>query len=144
MTVGTVAVATVRKDGNMAIHLWCIVAAWLLVYASKLPLAVAMQRAGGYDNHHPRAQQAALTGWGARALAAHQNGFETFAPFAVAVLVAHLAGASTPVVDALAVTFVASRVVYVGCYVADLASLRSAVWTVGWLVTLGLFLAPVI
>jgi uncharacterized MAPEG superfamily protein len=128
----------------MAIHLWCIVAAWLVVYATKLPLAAAMHRAGGYDNRHPRAQQACLTGWGARSLAAHQNGFETFAPFAVAVLMAHLAGASATVVDALAVTFVASRLVYVGCYLADLASLRSAVWTVGWVATFGLFLSPLV
>ena len=128
----------------MAIHLWCIVAAWLVVYASKLPVAAAMQRAGGYDNHHPRTQQAGLTGWGARSLAAHQNGFETFAPFAVAVLMAHLVGASATVVDALAVTFVVSRLVYVGCYLADLAWLRSAVWMVGWVATFGLFLSPLV
>ena len=47
-------------------------------------LRKAMQRAGGYDNHLPRAQQAQLEGWGARSVAAHQNGFETFAPFAAA------------------------------------------------------------
>ena len=37
----------------MAIHLWCIVAAWVWVYAGKLPVAVAMQKTGGYDNRHP-------------------------------------------------------------------------------------------
>jgi uncharacterized MAPEG superfamily protein len=127
----------------MAIHFWCIVAAWVLIYAGKLPVAVAMQRAGGYDNHHPRAQQAALTGWGARSVAAHLNGFETFAPFAAAVLVAHICGAATGTVDLLAVVFVVSRVVYVGLYLADLASLRSMVWSVGWIATFGLFLTPV-
>lgn len=128
----------------MAIHLWCIAAAWILVYAGKLPVAVAMHKAGGYDNRHPRAQQAALTGWGARSVAAHLNGFETFAPFAAAVLVAHISGASTGLVDILAVVFVVSRVIYVGLYLADLASLRSLVWTFGWLATLGLFLSPTI
>jgi uncharacterized MAPEG superfamily protein len=127
----------------MAIHLWCIVAAWILIYAGKLPVAVAMHKAGGYDNHHPRAQQAALTGWGARSVAAHLNGFEAFAPFAAAVLVAHICGARVGLVDILAVVFVVARVVYVGLYLADLASLRSAVWTVGWIVTLVLFLSPV-
>jgi uncharacterized MAPEG superfamily protein len=102
-----------------------------------------MQQAGGYDNHHPRAQQAALTGWGARSVAAHLNGFETFAPFAAAVLAAHICGAATGTVDLLAVVFVVSRVAYVGLYLADLASLRSLAWTVGWIATLGLFLAPV-
>ena len=53
-----------------------------MVYCTKLPVAVAMQRAGGYDNRMPRVQQARLEGWGARSVAAHQNGFESFAPFA--------------------------------------------------------------
>lgn len=128
----------------MAIHLWCIVAAWGLVYAAKVPVAVAMQRAGGYDNRHPRAQQAALTGWGARSVAAHLNGFEAFAPFAAAVLVAHVSGAATGLIDILAVVFVASRVAYTGLYIADLASVRSLVWGVGWLATLGLFLSPIV
>ncbi len=128
----------------MAIHLWCIVAAWVLVYAGKLPVAMAMQKAGGYDNRHPRAQQAALTGWGGRSVAAHLNGFETFAPFAAAVLVAHISGAATGLVDILAVVFVISRLCYVGAYLADLAALRSTVWTVGWIVTLMLFLSPVL
>jgi len=128
----------------MAIHFWCIVAAWVVVYAGKLPVAVAMHKAGGYDNHHPRSQQAALTGWGARSLAAHLNGFEAFAPFAAAVLVAHVSGVATGLVDILAVVFVLSRVVYVALYLADLASLRSLVWSAGWIATLLLFLTPVL
>ena len=126
----------------MEIHLWCIVAAWLVVYGTKLPIAAAMQRAGGYDNHLPRAQQARIEGWGARSVAAHQNGFETFAPFAAAVLVAHLAGGPERIVDFLAVLFVVARIAYVICYLADWASLRSAVWTVGFAVTFALFLTP--
>ena len=39
----------------------------------KAPLAFAMNKLGGYDNRHPRAQQAQLKGFGARALAVHQN-----------------------------------------------------------------------
>lgn len=128
----------------MAIHLWCIVAAWVWVYAGKLPMAFAMQKAGGYDNRHPRAQEGSLTGWGARSVAAHLNGFETFAPFAAAVLVAHISGASTGLVDLLAVAFVVSRIFYVGLYLADLAALRSTVWSIGWIVTLVLFLSPVL
>lgn len=128
----------------MALHLWCIVAAWAVVYLTKLPIALAMQRAGGYDNHHPRTQQATLTGWGARAVAAQLNGFETFAPFAAAALVAHIAGGPLVLVDGLAITFVASRVAYIGCYIGNLATLRSTVWGIGWLATWGLFLSPVL
>lgn len=126
----------------MEIHLWCIVAAWLVVYGTKIPVALAMQRAGGYDNSLPRAQQARLEGWGARSVAAHQNGFENFAPFAAAVLVAHLAGGPDRIVDLLAVSFVVARIVFAICYLADWALLRSAVWTFGFLVTFALFITP--
>ncbi|MEJ2580360.1 MAG: MAPEG family protein [Acidobacteriota bacterium] len=126
----------------MEIHMWSIVVAWLVVYFTKLPVAVAMQRAGGYDNRLPRAQQARLEGWGARSVAAHKNGFESFAPFAAAVLVAHLGGGPARMIDLLAIVFVIARVGYVICYLADWASLRSAVWSVGFLVTFALFLAP--
>jgi uncharacterized MAPEG superfamily protein len=128
----------------MALHLWCIVAAWILVYATKLPVAVAMQRAGGYDNRNPREQQAQLIGFGARSVAAHKNGFETFAPFAAAVLVAHIAGGDPARVDGLAMVFVVSRMAYVACYLADKPTLRSTLWTIGWLATFGLFLSPVL
>ena len=128
----------------MTVHFWCIVAAWVWVYAGKLPVAVAMQRDGGYNNHLPRAQQARLQGWGARSVAAHQNGFEAFAPFAAAVLVAHIAGGPARLVDGLAIAFVVSRVIYVLCYVADWPSLRSTVWSVGWIATLGLFISPLL
>jgi uncharacterized MAPEG superfamily protein len=128
----------------MEISTWCIVAAWLVIYLTKLPVAVAMQRAGGYDNHLPRAQQARLEGWGARSVAAHQNGFEAFAPFAAAVIVAQLGSGPQQIVDLLAICFVAARVGYVICYLADWASLRSAVWSLGFLATFALFAAPLL
>jgi uncharacterized MAPEG superfamily protein len=105
---------------------------------------VAMNRLGGYDNHHPRAQQARLEGWGARAMAAHQNGFEAFAPFAAAVLTAHVLGAPPAWTAGLSTAFVAARIVYTVLYVADLSTLRSLVWSLGWLATLGLFLSPLL
>lgn len=65
----------------MPVYFWCVMLAWIWVYLSKGPVAMAMNKLGGYDNRNPRAQQAELTGWGARATAAHANGFEAFAPF---------------------------------------------------------------
>lgn len=110
-----------------------------VVYLSKLPVAVAMKREGsGYDNRHPRAQQARLAGWGERALAAHQNGFEAFPAFAVAVVVAHVVGVDRSVALALAVTHIAARVVYVALYVADRPTVRSLVWGVGFAATVAL------
>ena len=63
----------------MNIAVICIILAGALIYVSKIPVAIAMAKLDGrYDNHHPRAQQARLTGFGARALAAHQNAIEAF------------------------------------------------------------------
>ncbi|HKX12689.1 MAG TPA: MAPEG family protein [bacterium] len=124
----------------MNIPFLCVALAFLLLYLTKIPLAVAMGRSrGGYDNRHPRDQQAALEGWGRRALAAHQNAFEAFAPFAAAVLVAHAAGADPVWSARLALLFIAARIVYTCLYLANQASLRSTVWMIGTLCTAGLF-----
>lgn len=111
----------------------CVGIAFLLLYLSKIPVAIAMHRAGGYDNRTPREQQARLTGWGKRALAAHQNSFEAFAPFAAGVLIAEVGGADPAWCARLALCFIAARLLYNAFYLADLSTLRSAVWMVGTL-----------
>ena len=86
---------------------------------------------GGYDNHDPRAWLARQTGYRARANAAQANSFEALPFFIGAVIVAHLTGGAQPLVDALAVTFIALRVAYIALYVADRDLLRSLVWVAG-------------
>lgn len=121
----------------------CIFIAFLLNLMSKGPLAFAMsRRIGGYDNKHPRDQEAALEGWGRRAFAAHLNGFEAFPAFAAAVLVAHIAGADPLWSSRLAVIFVLARALYLPLYIFNLDILRSMVWMVGIGATCGLFLLP--
>lgn len=127
----------------MTIPFFCIFLAFLLNMVSKAPVALAMARQdGGYDNKNPRVQQAELVGWGRQAVAAHLNGFEAFSGFAVAVLVAVLAGADPVWTARLAVAFVVARVFYIPLYICNLDLLRSAVWTVGFLATACLFLLP--
>ena len=124
----------------MTTPLLCVGIAFLLVYLPKIPLSVAMAKSPeGYDNRHPRDQQAKLEGWGRRAAAAHANGFESFAPFAAAVLVAHVAKADVGTCSMLAVAHVVARAIYPIVYIADIHALRSAVWFAGFLATFGLF-----
>jgi uncharacterized MAPEG superfamily protein len=124
----------------MTVPLVCVFAAFLLCMVSKAPVALAMsRRPEGYNNRHPRDQQAALEGWGRRALAAHLNSFEAFPGFAAAVIVAHLAAADPVWSSWLAVVFVVSRVAYVALYLANANLWRSAVWTVGWGATILIF-----
>ncbi len=128
----------------MSIPFWCVFISALLIYIARVPVAKAMKAEGGYDNSQPRAQQARLTGLGARALAAHQNSFEAFILFAVGVLMAHTTQTQGFLIDGLAIVFVIARIAYLGLYLADRPSLRSLAWVVGIVCSLLLMLAPVL
>ena len=126
----------------MSIPFWCVFISALLIYVARMPVAKAMKEQGGYNNHLPRQQQGQLTGFGARALAAHQNCFEAFILFAVGVLMAHTTQTAGWLIDLLAIIFVISRVIYLLCYWGDLAWQRSLVWFVGFVCSLLLIISP--
>ena len=118
--------------------IWCLIIAVLLPYIGRIPLVIAMNRAGGYDNHYPREQQASLKGFGARALAAHQNTFESLIIFATAILLAVTTGTTGETVQLLAIIHIGSRVVYNILYLMDKSSLRSLVWVISFGCTLAI------
>jgi uncharacterized MAPEG superfamily protein len=127
----------------MSFPLWCLFFAALLLVFTKVPVAVAMSRNDkGYDNSHPRAQQNALTGWGARAMAAHANMFEAFPLFAAAVLVVQVSGSIGMLANVLAGLFIVARVLYTLLYLADRSTLRSLVWSVGFVSCLVMMVLP--
>ena len=129
----------------MTLELIYLLLAALMVPGSKAPLALAMNREkGGYDNRNPRAQQARLSGYGARALAAHQNMVEAFPLFAAGLLAALWAGADGAWLHGLALAFLIARVAYTLLYLADRALLRSLVWSVGFGASIGLMIAAVV
>ena len=115
----------------MTTLLLCAAIAILLPYLAKAPVAIAMNRLGGYDNRHPRSQQTQLTGFGARALAAHQNCFEALAVFAIALAVVLGTNTINPTTQILAVTHIVARIAYCICYYFDWHIARSSVWLVG-------------
>jgi uncharacterized MAPEG superfamily protein len=126
---------------DMTYPFYCMAAAFLITYLTKLPLAIAMDKESesGYDNRNPRDQQARLTGWGRRSLAAHQNGFEITPVFAAAVITAHLFQADAWWSAVWAATFVVSRILYVVFYLRDVHYMRSTVWTIGLASCVALF-----
>jgi uncharacterized MAPEG superfamily protein len=119
----------------MTLAYWCVLVAALLPYLTVAPAKARRD----FDNSKPRDWEEQQEGWRKRLHWAHLNGFEAFAPFAAGVVIAHLAGAPQGRIDLLAVVFVLARVVYGFCYYADLATLRSVVWTVGFACVVGLF-----
>jgi uncharacterized MAPEG superfamily protein len=123
----------------LSIALWCVLVAAVLPI---LAVGIAKASGGAYNNHDPRGHAAGYTGLAKRAHAAHANGYEAFPFFAAAVLVAELKGVSGGWVSGLAIAFVLARLAYIGCYLADQPALRSIVWSVGWFVTIAIFVSP--
>lgn len=121
----------------MSVLLVCLFIATLMPILAKAPLAFAMnQLKGGYDNRHPRAQHGQLTGFGARAKAAHDNCFEAllmFTPGALACVFTNTIGST---VEYLAMAFIAARVVYLLAYWYDKHIIRSSSWGVGFVISL--------
>ena len=87
---------------------------------------------GPKQNHDPRTILDGLHGFAKRAHSAQLNSFEVTPAFAAAVIIADIVGNAQPVtIDVLAVLFVTSRMLYIICYLADWALLRSIVWFIG-------------
>jgi uncharacterized MAPEG superfamily protein len=112
-----------------------LILAVLLAYWPRAVAGQAMNAMpGGYDNHHPRDQQARLDGKGRRALAAHLNGMEALPVFGIGVLAAAQRHVSIRVQLLCCALFVLARLVYVLAYLHDKASLRSGMFGLGMLV----------
>ena len=123
----------------MTFAYWCVIlTAFLPVMWTGLAKYGAAE---DYDNSQPRISLAKLTGWPARANWAHLNAFEAFPPFAVGVVIAHKVGAGQMIIDLLAGTFILCRIVHGIVYIADYPTIRSLVWTTGFLAMTGLYIA---
>lgn len=125
------------------------IAFWCLMVAAILPLTVSWvsgyfrhKQFGKVDNKLPRAQNSQLTGAGERAVAAQQNSWEALAVFSAAVMVSHLGGADPERAGMAAMLFIAARLVYIVCYLADKDALRSLSFIAGFGCCIWLFLMP--
>lgn len=118
------------KEDTLNTLIYSLIVAGLLPYLAKIPVAIAMHEAGSYDNHYPREQQAKLKGFGARALAAHQNAFESLIVFSSAILLAIATGTTNENIQLLAILHVGFRVLYHMLYLLNIGFLRSVCWAV--------------
>jgi uncharacterized MAPEG superfamily protein len=123
----------------MTIVIICLFIATFMPILAKAPLAIAMNKIkGGYDNRNPREQQNTLSGFGARAKAAHENCFEAlimFTPGSLAVIATNSAG---HLAEYFAIVFVAARLAYLFAYYFDKHVLRSIFWGIGFISSLSL------
>ena len=124
---------------HLTLAYWCVLVAALLPY-----VAAYIAKIGAFDrsdNQKPREWSARQSGWRARAYAAQSNGFEGLPLFIGAVVIAHQLAAAQGWLDTLALAYVLLRIVYIAVYVAGLGSVRSAVWTLGFLVNIAILFA---
>lgn len=120
------------------------VAYWCVLIAALLPLVwVGYAKAGvKSDNKYPREDYEELPPAKRRAYAAHQNAYENFPFFAAAVIVALSLGAAPGTVNLLAVLFILVRIAHALLYIANKSTLRSAVYAVGLLINIAIFVLP--
>jgi len=128
----------------MTVAFWCVLIAIVLPI---LCAGLAKFALGGFrlsDNRDPRDFLDSLEGPARRAHAAQLNSFEALPAFAAAVIIADIVGNAQQVtMDVLAVMYITSRLLYIICYLADWATLRSLVWFVGLGLIAGFFFASI-
>ena len=120
----------------MTIAFWCVLIAALLPY---VPFGFA---SGSLDRHTPRLGVPALQGVAARAYGAHLNAFETFAPFAAAVIIANAVEGASATTKFLAILYILARIGHLAAYLADRQPLRSTAFFVGLALTIVIFIQP--
>ena len=120
----------------------CLLGMVLLIVASIVPAKIAGRR--DFDNANPRDPAFYTPGFRARSWSAHLNGHESFPFFAAAVVLAEMRGLPQTRIDALAAGFLLARMVYLGCYWANLPTLRSLVFAIGFVLNVGLFFLPIL
>jgi uncharacterized MAPEG superfamily protein len=126
----------------MTVAEYCVFGALVLYLLTIAPTKwIGFRR---FDNSRPRDPAFYKDPLAARALGAHQNGIETFPFFAVAVLLAEFRTGPQRLINELAILFLIVRIAYVFTYIGDRPTLRSILWTVGFVINVAIFFLPVI
>jgi uncharacterized MAPEG superfamily protein len=122
-----------------------LMAAVCVTLLSKAPMAFAQIRTKrGYDNNSPRVQQETLDGWGARARAAHQNGWEAFQIFGIGAACVLATGHDGVVAVGLGWAWIGARILYTALYVKGLGGLRTVMWGFSLACSIGLYLLALV
>lgn len=118
------------------------IAYWCVLFMGLFPIVaagIAKKGFEGYDNGMPREWLAKQTGFRARANAAQANLFESLPLFFAAVIIASITNAPQERIDLLALSFVAARITYLVCYIANWPTARSIVWLAGLACVVAIF-----
>lgn len=123
----------------------------VLFIVALLPMALAgvggylrSKEPEGFDNQHPRQQQAKLTGMAARIIAAQQNAWEALIFYTAACVLAYVSGLYLDTLAYPATLFLLSRLLHPVFYALNMDKLRSLVFLLGWLATLYILVVSMI
>jgi uncharacterized MAPEG superfamily protein len=113
----------------------------LLTASLWIPYVVAQVRTNGplQPANYVDPTQRPMPPWGKRADRAYLNAIETFAPFAALVILIHLAAKANATTAILAASFFWLRVAHAVVFWAAISYVRTIVFTLGYVVILGLF-----
>lgn len=120
---------------------WCVFIIIIMAYSwallARLP-GLTLER-----NLVPRIASNEYSGVKQRIYWAHLNAMEAIAPFTAAIVITHLVGVPQSVIDTLALTFVAFRLLHAACYIANLGVLRTIMFIGGMACIITLFIKAV-
>jgi len=120
----------------MTIAYACLLFMGLFPYVAA---GIAKKGFENFDNSMPRQWLAKQTGFRARANAAQANLFESLPLFFAAVIIASINNAPQTRIDLLALGFVAARIAFLICYLADWPTTRTIVWSIGLICVIAIF-----
>ncbi len=120
------------------------IAYWCVLVAALLPIALVSYAKIGVesDNRYPREDYDNLPPAKRRAYAAHQNAYENFPFFAVAVIISLTMGAPVSTVNLLAIAYIVVRVIHGLLYINNVSTARSLAYGVGLLINIAIFVMP--
>ncbi len=104
-------------------------------YIAGLTMTAGPITAEGYRDPTPPE----LPAWVKRCYRAHLNAVESLAPFAVLIIIGHLAGASNDMTAFWAMVFFLARLAHAVVYWMGIPYIRTVAFTVGLIATLGIF-----
>ena len=113
-----------------------------------IPVVTGYVTSRGFLKPHDyvHAPTSPLPNWVNRANRAHANAVENFAVFAAAVIVAHLAGVSTPLTQTCAMIYFWARVAHAVVHVSGFSHFmaRTVIFGIGWTACIVLAVAVLI
>jgi uncharacterized MAPEG superfamily protein len=139
--------AIARKADPMTPELTALALAGLLqavqylLFATPANIELTPAYTGGPRDAPPTRTMSRLT---ARLQRALNNHFEALILFTLAVVVVTLSGQSSPLTQASAWIYLASRVLYIPAYAFGWSPWRSAIWGIGFLATLVMILSALL